>query len=84
MLVLLFESAGFLFGGGRVAVAGEGLLALLLQDGLPVAELLLADAQAAGRLGDGASLLGDQLHGGELELAGVLASRLRRLRTSQG
>jgi hypothetical protein len=82
-LVLLAEPADFLVGSGQVAVAWESLLTLPLQDGLPVAELLVADAEAAGRLGDGASLLGDQLHGCELELAGVLASRLVHFRTSQ-
>ena len=56
---------------GGVAVAGERLLvvlALLLQRLRPCPQLVLVDAQRPRRFGDRQPLLGDQLHGFDLEL----------------
>ena len=61
--------------GGEVAVAGEGLFALVVEGLLPVAEEVLAEAKGAGGLGNGVALLGDELDGLDLELGGVGASR---------
>src|SRR5262249_41544725 len=66
------EAAQLLVGGGGVALAGEGgLLPLLPCGGAPAAEAVLADAEAAGHLGDGKPLVRQQADGLELELSGV-------------
>src|SRR5262249_47012597 len=56
------------------AVAGEGLIALGLEGGLPGAEESFADVEGAGGLRDGVALLGDELDRLDLELAGVAPS----------
>jgi hypothetical protein len=66
----------FLEGGG-VAVAGEGVLAAVMERLLPVADKVVADAEGACSLGDGVALLGDELDGLGFELRGVTASRSR-------
>jgi hypothetical protein len=57
-----------------VAVAREGLVALGIEVVLPLAEQALGDAEVGGGLGEAASLLGDELDGFDLELAGERAS----------
>src|SRR5436305_6788493 len=64
--------------GRELTVSGEGLVAFLVEGLLPGAEQRLADVQGAGGLGHGVALLGDQLDGLDLELAGVAASLSRR------
>src|SRR6185369_7875501 len=51
--------------------------AALLEHLLPGAEEVLADVEAAGDLGDGQLLVGDHLHGLELELGRVRRSGTR-------
>jgi hypothetical protein len=76
-LVLGPEAAVLLVEGGELAVAWEGMWALV-REGLPaVAEEVLTEAEGAGSLGDGRALLGDELDSLRLELGGVGASRSR-------
>ena len=60
--------------GAEAAVAGEGGVALVLEGVLPGAEEGLGDVEGVGRLLEGVALLGDELDGVGLELAGVGAS----------
>jgi hypothetical protein len=70
-LVLAAEAAQLVLEGGELAVAGEGLVALVLDGLLPGAEQGFVDAEGAGRLGDRVALLGDELDRLGLELGGV-------------
>jgi hypothetical protein len=63
--------------GGKVALAGEGVFALVVEGLLPVTDEVFADAEGACGLGDGVALLGDELDGLGLELGGVGTSPSR-------
>ena len=69
-LVLGPEAAQLLLDGREVALAGEGLVALGGEGLLPAPEQALAEAEVAGDLGEALALLGDELDGLDLELAG--------------
>ena len=60
--------------GWEFALAGEGVLALVEERWLPIADEVLAEAEGACGLGDGVALLGDELDGRGLEFGGVSAS----------
>ena len=77
-----FETEGvlvdeFLLEGRGIAVAGEGLRALLLEGLLPGTEQGLSDVQGAGRLRHGVAFLRDQFDCLDLELVRVTASLSR-------
>src|SRR5262249_11090171 len=72
--VLGAEAAELFLDGGEAPVAGEGLVALGLEGGLPGAEERFADVEGPGGLRDGVALLGGELDRLDLELAGVAAS----------
>ena len=63
--------------GGEFAVAWKGLLSLVLESLLPVANEVVAESKGACGLGDGIALLGDELDRLGLELRGISTSRSR-------
>jgi hypothetical protein len=60
------------------------MFAVVVEGLLPVADEIVVDAQRACGLGDGITLLGDELDGLGLELRGVNTSRSSHCWTSQG
>jgi hypothetical protein len=73
-LVLGTRATEFLFEGWQVALAGEGLVALVVEVFLPLAEQALGDAEVSGSLGEAASLLGDGFDGFDFTFAGERTS----------
>src|SRR5262249_40412735 len=70
------EVADLVLQGAELAVAGEGLVALVVQGLLPGAEQGFVNAQRPGGLRHRVALLGQQLDRFHLELAGVVAALL--------
>jgi hypothetical protein len=67
--ILGTQATEFLLEGRKTALTREGLIALLLESGLPGTDEVLVEAEGASGLGDRVAFLGDELDGLEFELA---------------